>query len=154
MLIAILASIATAYIALQFNSLMDYLQLLFSVFNAPLFAVLLLGTFTTWATPAAGFWGLLAGIFASVTHNLAFQMHRLRYGSDMSANFYRAIVAWGVCLIVTMTISTFTERKPLKDLIGVTYQTRDRYRSPVPVQSHVLAFAIILICILLDIWFR
>src|SRR5260370_1580029 len=40
-------SVATAYIAFRFNNLMDYLQLLFSLFNAPLFASFLLGMFTT-----------------------------------------------------------------------------------------------------------
>ncbi len=51
--------IATAYIVLFFNNLMDYLLLVFSFFNAPLFGVFLLGMFTEWATPTAGFWGLL-----------------------------------------------------------------------------------------------
>ena len=50
---------------------MDYLQLIFSLFNAPLFATFLLGMFTTWATPQAGFWGLFTGVFVAVLHNIA-----------------------------------------------------------------------------------
>ena len=38
-----LASIATAYVAMMFNNIMDLLQLVFSFINAPLFATFLLG---------------------------------------------------------------------------------------------------------------
>jgi SSS family solute:Na+ symporter len=154
MCLAILSSIATAYIALRFNDLMDYLQLLFSLFSAPLFATFLLGMFTTWTTPKAGFWGLLAGILASAAHNWAFHMRWLHYGSDMSANFYGAILAFSVCLAITAMISFFTARKPISDLAGLTYQTRNRKIDAVPAQSYLLAFAIALVCLLLNFVFR
>ena len=63
---ATLLSIGTAYIVLSFNSLMDYVQLLFSFFNAPLFATFLLGMFTSWATPRGGFAGLVSGTGARI----------------------------------------------------------------------------------------
>ena len=50
-------SVGTAYIALGFKNLMDYMQLIFSFFNAPLFATFLLGMFWKGATP----WGGLLG---------------------------------------------------------------------------------------------
>ena len=40
---------------------MDYVQALFSFFIAPLFGTVLLGMLWKRATPAGGFWGLLAG---------------------------------------------------------------------------------------------
>jgi len=42
-------SIATAYLAAQFNNIMDFLQLVFGFVNAPLFATFLLGMF--WKPP-------------------------------------------------------------------------------------------------------
>ena len=75
---------------------MDYLQLLFSLFNAPLFATFLLGMFTTWATPSAGFWGLFCGMVGAIAHNLGVRYHVVTYGSDMLANFYGAIYGWGM----------------------------------------------------------
>ncbi len=42
-----------------FPNLMDYMQLIFSFFNAPLFATFLLGMFWKGATAWGGFWGLL-----------------------------------------------------------------------------------------------
>ena len=41
----IAASVATAYVAAQFNNIMDVLQLVFAFVNAPLLATFLLGMF-------------------------------------------------------------------------------------------------------------
>ncbi len=43
--VGIALSIATAYLATQFNNIMDFLQLIFGFVNAPLFATFLLGMF-------------------------------------------------------------------------------------------------------------
>jgi hypothetical protein len=108
---------------LSFNNLMDYLQLLFSLFTAPLLATVLLGMFTTWATPEAGFWALLFGTLSSIAHNFAYRTHWITYGSDMSANFYGAIVAWASCFLVTALLSVFTPAKSLEELADLTCWT-------------------------------
>jgi SSS family solute:Na+ symporter len=141
-------------VALSFNNLMDYLQLLFSLFNAPLFATFLLGMFTTWATPKAGFWGLLVGTLSSIAHNFAYQLHGIVYGSDMSANFYGATFAFLVCLLLTTLVSLFTRRKDIVDLGNLTYWTSSRehpYLTPFPI---LLALSSLLLCIVLSFVFR
>ena len=60
-IIGIFVSIGTAYLVMQFSSIMDYVQALFSFFIAPLFGTVLLGMLWKRATPAGGFWGLVAG---------------------------------------------------------------------------------------------
>jgi len=65
-LIGVLISIGTAYLVMQFLSIIDYVQALFSFFIAPLFGTVMLGMLRKRATPAAGFWGLLAGTLSSV----------------------------------------------------------------------------------------
>ena len=60
-ILGVLVSIGTAYLVMQFTSIMDYVQALFSFFIAPLFGTVLLGMLWKRATPAGGFWGLLAG---------------------------------------------------------------------------------------------
>jgi solute:Na+ symporter, SSS family len=64
--VGIVIAIGTAFIAAGFNSIMDYIQALFSFFNAPLFATFIVAMFWRRATPWAGFWGLAAGTFAAV----------------------------------------------------------------------------------------
>ena len=58
--------IATALIASGYDNIMDYIQLLFSFFNAPLFATFIIGMFWKRMTPWAGFFGLIAGTLAAV----------------------------------------------------------------------------------------
>src|SRR5229473_1221846 len=65
-LLGVLVSIGTAYFVMQFQSIMDYVQALFSFFIAPLFGTVLIGMFWQRATPAGGFWGLLSGTLSSI----------------------------------------------------------------------------------------
>lgn len=152
--LASLFSVMTAYIAFRYNSLIDYLQLLFSLFNAPLLATLLLGVFTTWVTPTAGFWGFVCGMLAAITHNVAFHLHLLRYGSEMIANFYGAMYGWSVCMVVTMSVSLFTARKPVSELRGITYSTRISTGNRISSGSWFFAAILIGLCGLLNYLFR
>ncbi len=150
---ATLLSIATAYIVLGFNNLMDYVQLLFSFFNAPLFATFLLGMFTKWATPRGGLAGLVAGTLAALGHYLAYRSQWLRYGSDMTANFYGAICGWTVCFAVTVLVSLVTARKPEEELRGLVYDSRDHAsgRSPARMrQAWLFAAAVAIACVILN----
>ena len=52
-------SIGTALIASGYSNIMNYIQVLFSVFNAPLFATFIIGMFWKRMTPWAGFWGMV-----------------------------------------------------------------------------------------------
>jgi len=64
--LGVLVSIATAYLVMQFKSIMDYVQALFSFFIAPLFGTVILGMLWKRITPAGGFWGLFAGTVSSI----------------------------------------------------------------------------------------
>ncbi|MCL5774213.1 MAG: hypothetical protein M1536_07535, partial [Firmicutes bacterium] len=62
----VLISIGTAYIVMDFKTIMDYMQVVFSCVNAPLFATFLLGMFWRRGTGWGGFIGLLSGIVAAL----------------------------------------------------------------------------------------
>ena len=57
----VLIGIGTAFIAAGYSNIMNYIQALFSYFNAPLFATFIIAMFWKRTTPWAGFWGLVAG---------------------------------------------------------------------------------------------
>jgi SSS family solute:Na+ symporter len=147
-------SLLAAYIAFRYNSLMDYLQLVFSLFNAPLFATLLLGMFTRWATPTAGFWGLVCGMVASIAHNFAYRFHLLHYGSQMGANFYGAIYGWAICFVMTALLSKFTERKPQAELEGMVFGTARGLWSSISPKAIVFALGLLMVCLVLNVLFR
>ena len=67
-IVGVLVSIGTAYLVMHSASIMDYVQALFSFFIAPLFGTVMLGMLWKRATPAGGFWGLLAGTLSSIGH--------------------------------------------------------------------------------------
>ena len=64
-------AIGTAFIAGSFANLMDYIQALFSFFNAPLFAIFILGLFWKRMTGTAGWTGLVAGALSAIAGRLA-----------------------------------------------------------------------------------
>lgn len=157
-IVATLLSIVTAYIVLRFNSLMDYVELLFSFFNAPLFATFLLGMFTKWATPAGGFWGLLAGTGAAFAHDLLYQEGCIHYGSAMTANFYGATYGWTACFLVTCVVSLVSPARPVEELTSVVYQRRQTSSSATAPHAMrtpwLIAAGIMIMCIALNWIFR
>src|SRR5258706_27477 len=128
-ILGVLVSIGTAYLVMQFLSIMDYVQALFSFFIAPLFGTVLLGMLWKRATPAGGFWGLLAGTASSVAMWAWVKLDPagLRYvalssqAKDMAENMYRGLWSWIVCVVVTVAVSLFTRPKLESELVGLVY---------------------------------
>src|SRR5271169_1734175 len=128
-ILGVLISIGTAYLVMQFLSIMDYVQALFSFFVAPLFGTVILGMLWKRATAAGGFWGLLAGTVSSVGMWawVKFDPTALRYvalspdAKDMAENMYRALWSWIICVVVTVVVSMITKPKPESELVGLVY---------------------------------
>ena len=158
--VGILISIATAYVARGFNSIMDLLQLVFSFVNAPLFATFFLGMFWKRATGHGGFWGLIAGtLAATITHGLTVaegkggwiaNLHE--YYSGTSQAFNIAAISFIVCFMVTMIVSLATKKPEENSLVGLVYsltpKTKDPnkvwYKNPLTLGLVVLAVTIVL----------
>jgi solute:Na+ symporter, SSS family len=125
----VLISIGTAYLVMQFLSIMDYVQALFSFFIAPLFGTVVLGMLWKRTTPVGGFWGLLAGTASSIgmwawvkidPSALAY-VALSTHARDMAENMYRALWSWLVCVVVTVVVSLVTKPKPESELAGLVY---------------------------------
>ena len=159
-------SVLAAYVARQFNNIMDVLQLVFAFVNAPLFATFLLGMFWKRATGNGAFCGLLSGTAAAALHHgltlpagstpgvkggfLGTVLHQ--YPSEMAQNFWTAIFAWSTCFAVTIAVSLATRRPPLEDLAGLVYSQTPRlldaddawYRRPALLGALALAAVVAL----------
>jgi SSS family solute:Na+ symporter len=139
-ILGVLASIGTAYLVMQFASIMDYVQALFSFFIAPLFGTVLLGMLWKRATPAGGFWGLAAGTASSIAlwawvkvDHAAIQYVALSpYAKDMAENMFRALWSGLICAAVTIIVSLMTTPKPEKELVGLVYGCTD-----IPSEGHL-----------------
>jgi solute:Na+ symporter, SSS family len=128
-IVGVIISIGTAYLVMRSASIMDYVQALFSFFIAPLFGTVILGMLWKRATPAGGFWGLLAGTLSSIS--MWAWVYRepsaLRYialstaAKPMAENMFRALWSWVICVLVTVIVSLATRPKPESELKGLVY---------------------------------
>lgn len=148
--VGITISIATAYIVMGFPSIMDYMQLIFSFVNAPLFATFLLGMFWKRCSPWGAFTGLVCGTLAAAIQYGLEQMHVLSYPSPMAANFWRSSIAWLACFVITIVVSFFTKPKPVEELEGLVWGTGQKaevgnlpwYKKPVVLAVIVAVFTV------------
>jgi SSS family solute:Na+ symporter len=142
-IVGVIISVGTAYLVMDFKSIMDYVQALFSFFIAPLFGTVILGMLWKRATPAGGFWGLLAGTLSSIGMWawVKLDASALRYvalsphARDMAENMYRALWSWIVCVLVTVVVSMVTKPKPDFELTGLVYGLTD-----IPSEASVAAY--------------
>jgi SSS family solute:Na+ symporter len=117
----ILVGIGTALIASGYSNIMDYIQLLFSFFNAPLFATFIIGMFWRRMTPWAGFWGLVAGTAGAAAAHYGNKWGVFDLGSAQAAAFWGAIAAFLADALVTIAVTLVTKPKPVEELQGLVY---------------------------------
>src|ERR1700679_575739 len=127
--IGVLVSIGTAYLVMQFASIMDYVQALFSFFIAPLFGTVVLGMLWKRATGPGGFWGLLCGTLSSISMWAWGKggSTALRYvalspqAKGLAQDMFQALWSFVVCVIVTVVVSLATKPLPDAALTGLVY---------------------------------
>jgi SSS family solute:Na+ symporter len=163
-LLGVFVSIGTAYLVMNFSSIIVYAQVIFVFFIVPMFGTVILGMLWKRTTPAAGFWGLLAGILTSfglwawvkldpsALQHVAFSEH----AKDMAENVYRAMWSLIANVVVTVGVSLFTKPKPEHELKGLVYGLTDLapeghfsfFRRPI-----IWAAAVAVVFVALNIWF-
>src|SRR5690349_15691319 len=160
---ATLIAIGTATFAASYSNIMDYLQVLFGFFNAPLFATFILGMFWKRMTPTAGWVGLVSGTLSAVA--VAF-LSEDAFGSwstgviplgGQGAAFLAASVAFVVDIVLSIAVSLVTTPKPVAELKGLVYSetpkedlvdpdeaSRPWYQRTLPLAGIALAMVIVL----------
>lgn len=147
--VGIIVSIATAFFVMGYKSIMDYMQAIFSFFNAPLFATFLLGVFWKRATPWAAFWGLVGGTFISMGMYVAELMHQINFPSPMAGNFWRYTIAWATCFVLTIALSYVTKPKSPEELKGLVWGTLPKFdQSGIPLWKRPVPISIVLLVLL------
>jgi SSS family solute:Na+ symporter len=137
---------------------MNYIQTLFSIFNAPLFATFIIAMAWKRATAWAGFFSLVAGTAAAYVVNRLNAYHTIfHFGSALSASFWQAIIAFIADAVVLIVVSLVTKPKPAEELRGLVwglpradaeedFDERDRlwWRSPWLLGGVALAMLVVL----------
>lgn len=147
---AVLLSIAGAYAALEYKSMMDYMQMIFSTFNAPLFAIVALAALMPELIVGGGLGGFVCGLVCTILHQVLVQAHVLRYGSQMNANFYGAILGFSIAVVGTLVISNL--RRHALSLPSLT--RKPACSSPkFPLLLVLLAGGVLSLCVALNVYF-
>ena len=139
-ILGVVISIGTAYLVMQFASIMDYAQAVFSFFITPLFATVFLGMMWKRATPAGGFCGLLVGTLSSLGMWLLVKLDPSKlawialsvHAKSMAESMYRLLWSGIIAVIVTAVVSLLTRPQPLEKLTGLVYGCTD-----IPSEGHL-----------------
>ncbi|PWH07905.1 Na+/galactose cotransporter [Brachybacterium endophyticum] len=155
--VACVIAIFTAMIAGNFANLMDYLQTLFSFFNAPLFATFILGMFWKRMSPHAGWAGLVAGTVSAVFLFSLSTFAGVFTLPGQGLAFLCAATAFVVDIVVSVILTSFTKPRPVHELKGLVYSETPKtdlvdpdekglpfFRRPVPMAGIGLVLVIIL----------
>lgn len=161
-LVGILLSIVTAYIAKSYNNINDFLQLVFSFVNGPLFATFLLGMFWKRTTGHGAFWGLMAGtLAAAITHGLTIAEGKggwiapiYEIKSGMGQAFIVASFSWLANFFTTIIVSLLTKPKPDNELKGLVYSLTEKVHASETkwyLKAAPLSIILLIITIILNI---
>ena len=155
--VATVLAIGTAFIASTYVNLMDYLQQLFSFFNAPLFATFILGMFWRRMTPAAGWIGLVSGTASAIVVFVLTESGAWALPGQGGA-FVGAGAAFVIDIVVSVGVTMVTAPKPADQLVGLVYSLTPKesrqhettgedagwYRNPALLAGIVLVMTIVL----------
>ncbi len=165
--VGIALSVGVAYLAVSFNNINDFLQVVFSFVNAPLFATFLLGMFWKRTTGHGAFAGLLAGtLAAAAVHGLTVAEGKGGWIAEMfplesgiAQAYHIAWVAFSANLIVTALVSLATKPMPAESLRGLVHglwKDGEPPKKPVELwwkRPVVLAVLVIVVCVILNLVF-
>lgn len=126
----------SSYIALHFNNLMDYMQLVGILFISPFFVAFLAGM--VWKRPSAtaGFASMVGGFLGALLQYLLYHFGVIHYTSPMAANIWTAVWGFGAGILALFLFTFATSAPAQAKLSGLVYK-RDRnyvrdvwYRTP------------------------
>jgi len=134
--VGVLIGIGTAFIASGYSNIMIYIQMLFSFFNAPLFATFIIAMFWRRVSPMSGIAGLAAGtVGAAIMHFWGYYLPYFYPGGVIDparatvnaqmVNFYSALLAFLLDALVTVIVTLMGKPKPIEELAGLVWGIPD-----------------------------
>lgn len=166
-LIGIILSVGSAYLAIHMGTIMNYMQALFAVVNAPLFAVILLGMFWKRINGPGGCAGLLVGTILSAIALVAQKGGYLPGGyialtqhpGPVAINFWLALWSWFITSLITIAFSLMSAPQSPAELGGLVYKRgsdisrQEDLRQPYHRRVGFWACAALLVFLVINVYF-
>ncbi len=151
---AIVVSIATSYINFLFRDLMEHVQMIFSIFGAPFWAIFLLGMSTRRVTAKGAIAGFLTGTATGLLHLVLFARGWIHYGSIMNANFHAAIYSFSVATVVALLASVGSLQDPPALTGSLVFDWSAGTKGPRVGMIWVLSLVLLVACVALNFLWR
>jgi SSS family solute:Na+ symporter len=100
-----------AFATFHFQDMMEFLQFLAALFYVPVFAVILCGVVSRRSSGRGAFAGICGGFASALALQFAFLTHVVRFGSQMNANFYEAMLSFATATLICMAMRESHERE-------------------------------------------
>jgi SSS family solute:Na+ symporter len=152
--IAIAFSMSASYLNFFFGNLMEHVQLIFSIFGAPFWAIFLLGMGTRRTTERGAIVGFLSGTAVALLHLIATGTGWLHYGSIMNGTFHVAVYSFLTALIVGWTVSTLQRDPAAQQVTGLVFHWRTGCSGPGNGLLWTLSVILLAVCVVLNILWR
>ncbi len=153
-IICILLSLIGAYATLHFESVSEFMLVIFSLTMVPFFAVVLQGIFSRRCSKTGVISGAISGIAMGALMSIACHLRLLHFGSELNANFYTAIVSFTTSLVICIAASRL-DSNWFYPGSNASQPAIDTYTSvPIPNTLYALAGLLLVCCILLNILWR
>jgi SSS family solute:Na+ symporter len=150
-LLAIGLSAMASYLNFFFHDLMEHVQLIFSVFGAPFWAIFLLGMGSRRTDSRGALLGFFSGAGVALLHVVAQTRGWIHYGSNMNANFHDAIYAF----IVALSVGYFSSGRDTRitfDTLVFHWRTALQERSEI--KLWLLSLLLVGVTVALNIYWR
>jgi len=152
--VAIVVSMLASYLNFFFRDLMEHVQLIFSVFGSPFFALFLLGMSLRRINARGAVIGFLSGTAVALLHLVAFTSGWLHYGSIMNADFHSAIYSFCTTAIVSWIASKPEASVNSQPLTGLVFEWRTAFRGTRMKLLWILSSFLLLACALMNVIWR
>jgi SSS family solute:Na+ symporter len=114
---------AAAFIAAQFKDLMEFLQMVVSLFYAPLFAVVLSALLRRRPSERRACMAVFAGVGVSAALQAGARLGLVPFGSQMAANFYIALIAFSFTALACVPVPEY--RRGARARVDVSAQSTE-----------------------------
>lgn len=152
-IVAIVVSLLTSYIDFLFSTLMEHVQLIFSIFGAPFWAIFLLGMSSRRTTGRGAIAGFLSGTTVALLHLAATSWGLIRYGSVMNANFHVAAYAFSTTCVVGWFTSGLLPDPHAEPTTGLVFRWRTGLSDAGSKLAWALSAILLSVCFVLNwIW--
>ncbi len=138
---------STTYASFAFRDIMEFLQLIVAFFYAPVFAVVIAGLFSRRTSERGAFAGICTGILSAFAIQAAFWMRFVSFGSQMSADFYEAVLSFcvGICTCVLI------RRTPQPTVNSIWFDRELRRKLRPSPRLALLSATLLGVCVILNI---